>query len=185
TFYGPRGSFDYTRKNVRGKAETLTLAGLAGRLDQRASINFADPHFRSTNWASDLTVSGEHNSENPIFTSRQGEAGAQLQRALNPDKTENFFLRYNLRETGLTKLLIPDLVPAADRHVRLSTLSATFIRDTRDSVLDAHKGFYQTAELDFTPSALGSNVDFARLLAQAAYYRNLGKGIIWANSVRL
>jgi outer membrane protein assembly factor BamA len=111
--------------------------------------------------------------------------GWQLQRALNPDQTENLFLRYNYRQTGLTRLEIPDLVPAQDRHVRLSTLSATFIRDTRDNVLDAHKGFYQTAELDFTPSALGSNVDFARLLAQVAYYRNVGKNIIWANSLRI
>jgi outer membrane protein assembly factor BamA len=44
---------------------------------------------------------------------------------------------------------------------------------------------YQTVELGINPIALGSSVNFARLRAQQAYYRNVGKGVIWANSLRL
>jgi outer membrane protein assembly factor BamA len=185
TFYGPRGSFEYIRKNVRGKAESLTFSGLAGRLDQRALTSFEDPHFRGTNWSSQLSLQGEHDSENPIFSSRMAQTGWQLERALNPDKTNHLFLRYNFRETGITHLLIPSLIPARDLHVRLSTLSGSFIRDTRDNVLDAHKGIYESYELDFNPSALGSSVSFAKLTTQAAYYKLIPAGIIWANSLRV
>lgn len=185
TFYGPRGTFEYTRKNLRGKAESLSFSGLAGRLDQRAAATFMDPSFRWTKWSSSLTLSGEHNSENPIFTARLGTGAWQLQRPLNSDKTQNLFLRYSFSETGLTRLLIPDLVPPSDRHVRLSTVSALYIRDTRDNVLDAHKGVYESAELDFNPTALGSSVNFGKLIAQSAYYKKIPKNIIWANSLRL
>lgn len=185
TFWGPRGSFEYTRKNVLGRAETITVSGLAGRLDQRGAITYQDPFFRGTNWQSNTTLSGEHDSENPIFTSRLAQVAEQFEHALNADKTANLFLRYSFQETGLTRLLIPDLVPPEDRHVRLSTVSATYLRDTRDNVLDAHKGLYQSAEFDLNPSALGSNVDFGRFLGQIAYYKNIGFGIIWANSLRL
>ena len=185
TFWGPRGNFQYTRKNFRGKAETITLGVLAGRLDQRFNFGFLDPYFRFTKWSSNFTISGEHNSENPIFTSRLAEAGWQLQRALNETKTNNLFLRYTFRETGLSNLLLPELVSPADRHVRLSTLSASFVRDTRDNALDATKGMYDTAEIGINPSWIGSNVDFARFLGQAAYYHKVGKGIVWANSLRL
>lgn len=185
TFYGPRGTFQYTRKNLWGKAESLSFAGLAGRLDQRGSATFTDPSFRWTKWSSNLTLSGEHNSENPIFTSRLGQASWQLQRALNPDKTQNFFLRYTFSETGLTRLLIPGLVPDSDLHVRLSTFAGQYLRDTRDNVLDAHKGIYESAELDFNPSVLGSSVNFAKLTGQTAYYKKIPKKIIWANSVRI
>jgi outer membrane protein assembly factor BamA len=188
TFYGPRGSFEYERKNIRGKAETLTLGALAGRLDQRGNITFQNPHFRSTDWGSNVTLMGEHNSTNPIFTSRLAEAGMQLQHALNEDKTQNLFLRYSIRQTGITRLLpgFQDLVPPQDRHVRLSTLSASYIRDTRDNSLDAHKGIYESFELNFNPSFLGSSVDFTRLLAQAAYFKQLSPDkIVWANSLRL
>ncbi|MBV9072292.1 MAG: BamA/TamA family outer membrane protein [Acidobacteria bacterium] len=186
TFYGPRGLIEYTRKDLRGKAETLGFSALGARLDQRGTITYTDPYFRGTNWASSFTLGGEHDAQNPIFTSLMGQTGFQLQRALNPDKTNNLFLRYNYSQTGLTNLLIPDLVPASDRHVRLSTLSATFVRDTRDFQLDAHKGIYETVEADFNPSAIGSNFNFGKLLAQTAYYKPSNKHkIIWANSVRV
>jgi outer membrane protein assembly factor BamA len=186
TIWGPRGNFQYTRKNLRGRAETISIGGLVSRLDQRGDITYSDPHFReSTNWSSNLSVTGERNSENPIFTSRLAEFGVQLQRPVNRDKTENVFVRYGLRETGLSHLLIPDLVPLQDRHVRLSTVAGSFIRDTRDNVLDAHKGIYETAELDLNPQQLGSSVSFAKFLGQGAYYKKIAGNVVWANSLRL
>ena len=185
TFYGPRGQVEYTRKNLFGQAETFTANALAGRLDQRGALSLADPYFRNTDWTSHVTLSGEHDSENPIFTSRLAQFTYQLEHALNADKTQHFFVQYSLKQTGITQLLIPQLVPAQDLHVRLSTLSGNCVRDTRDNVLDATKGIYETAELDFSPSALGSSVSFAKLTAQAAYYKKVIKDIVWANSLRL
>jgi outer membrane protein assembly factor BamA len=185
TFWGPRALLQYTRKDLWGKAETLNFSGLAARLDQRGAVTYTDPYFRGTNWSSSLNISGEHDEQNPIFTSLMGQAGFQLQRALNPDKTTNLFLRYNYSQTGLTNLLIPDLVPAQDRHVRLSMVSANYVRDTRDFPLDAHKGLYETFEADLNPSALGSNVDFGRFIGQTAYYKKIRYDTIWANSIRL
>lgn len=184
-FYGPRASVEYVRRNVRGRAETLTIGALAGRLQQHATFQFTDPYFRGTDWASILDASFAHNSENPIFTSRIFQSGFQLQHALNKDKTQHVFLRYRWRQTGLSRIEIPDLVPLEDRHVRLSTFSASYVRDTRDNTLDAKKGFYQTAELGVNPRAIGSSVNFAKLVAQVAYYKDVKSGIIWANSVRL
>jgi outer membrane protein insertion porin family len=185
TFWGPRGSFEYTRSDLRGQGESFTISGLAGRLDQQASISYIDPDFRWSKWKATASLGGEHDSENPIFTSRQANTGLQFQHPLNADQTDNLFLRYNFSETGLTRLLIPGLVPASDRHVRLSTFSANFIRDTRDNALDAHKGIYETYELSINPSVLGSNFSFARLMLQTAYYKNVVHGIIWANSLRI
>jgi outer membrane protein insertion porin family len=152
TFYGPRALIEYTRKDLWGRAETLTVNALGSRLDQHGQIVFTDPYFLGSNWAQSVNIGGEHDEQNPIFTSLIGQTGYQLQRALNQDKTSNLFLRYNYSQTGLTNLLIPELVPPSDRHVRLSTLSATYVRDTRDFQLDAHKGIYETFEADFNPS---------------------------------
>ncbi len=185
TFWGPRGTFEYTRKNLRGLAESMTFATFAGRLDQRGTISYLDPFFFGSAWRGNLSISGEHDAQNPIFSSVQGEAGFQVDRNVSGDKTQTVFLRYNLRETKLTNLLIPQLVPPSDMHVRLSTISGTYTRDTRDNALDAHKGMYETLEIDLNPAFLGSNVSFARLLGQVANYKNIGAGIIFANSVRL
>lgn len=185
TFWGPRATFQYIRHNFRGLGETLTFAALGARLIQRGSAAYVNPHFIGTNWGSNLTLSGERNSENPLFTSRLGDFSYQLERSLNKSATQTLSLRYDYRQTALTNLLIPDLVAPEDRHVRLSTFSSTYVRDTRDHALDAHKGMYQTAEFSLNPTALGSSVNFARFRAQQAYYKDVGKGIVWANSLRI
>jgi outer membrane protein assembly factor BamA len=185
TFWGPRGSVEYTRRNLRGKAESLTFSGLASRLLQQGQISFTNPKFRYTSWSATVLLLAEHNSQNPIFTNKDAQATLQFQKPLDAAKTKNVFLRYTYQQTGLTNLLIPELVPPEDQHLRLSTLSANYVRDTRDSTLDAHKGIYQSLEIDLNPTALGSSVNFSRLLGQVAHYRKIRGNTIWANSVRL
>jgi outer membrane protein insertion porin family len=185
TFWGPRGTFQYKRRNIRGLGESLSLSLLGARLVQRGAAAYADPYFVGTNWTSILSLSAERNSENPIFTSRTGDFGYQLQRNLNAAGTKTLTVGYGYRQTALSKLLIPELVPPEDQHVRLSFLSSTYSFDTRDNALDAQKGKYQTVAFDIDPTALGSNVNFARIRAQVAHYKNIGAGIIWANSLRV
>jgi len=186
TFWGPRGSIEYDRRNFRGRAETVTLGVYAARLDQRAYASWVDPYFRYSSWTATLNTTIERSSQNPLYTSRLGSAGLQFQRYLDAKKTKSVYLRYNFSRTNLSNVLLEELVPPQDRNVRLSTFSASFNRDTRDDVLDAHRGIYESAEAGISPSALGSNTNFVRFLGQVAYYKPvLTKDIIWANSVRL
>ena len=186
TFWGPRGSFEYSRLNFRGRAESITIGGLAARLDQRAAVSWASPAFWNSIWSSNLTLSAERSSENPIFTNRMVQGSYQFQRPLNAKKDRSLILRYSLRRTNLINLLIPELVTPEDRNERLSTFSASYIRDTRDHALDAHRGIYESIEADINPSFLGSNTNFVRFQGQVAYYRRIGgNNIIWANSLRL
>jgi len=64
-------------------------------------------------------------------------------------------------------------------------LAAAYSYDRRDNPLDAKKGMYETADFDINLKPLGSSVNFARLRAQIAHYKNIGAGIIWANSLRI
>lgn len=187
TFWGPEGSIEYTRRNFRGRAETLTLSGFGGRLDQRGTASWGNPTFWNTGWSSTVTLSGERTSENPIFTARLGEAGIQFQRYMDKDRQKSIVLRYDFRRTSLSNITIPDLVLPEDQNVRLSSVSASYNRDSRDNPLDAHRGFYQSFQVDLNPSTLGSNTNFARFLGQVAYYRSLtsDSSLVWANSLRL
>lgn len=185
TYYGPRGTFQYTRNNVRGKGESFSLTAFAGRLDQRGGAYYIDPNFRWSKWTSTLALTVEHDGENPIFTSQQELASYQIQRPLDKKKQRILFLRYSFSKTDLTQIEIPALVLPTDQHVRLSTLSTSFTRDTRDNILNAHRGSLQSIELDFNPSKLGSSVNFAKLTGQVAYYKKIPDNIIWANSIRI
>jgi outer membrane protein insertion porin family len=188
TFYGPRGTFQYTRNNLRGKGESLSFTAFGGRLDQRAAIYYIDPTFRWSKWRATTSLSYERDEENPIFSSQIALASYQVQRYLdrNQNKKANvLFLRYSYSKTDLTRIEIPALVLPADQHVKLSTIAANFTHDTRDNPLDEHKGFLQTAEFDLSSSKLGGSVDFAKMNLQSAYYKPVFHGSIWANSIRI
>src|SRR5262249_55221081 len=95
TFYGPRGSFQYTRNNLRGKGESFSFTAFAGRLDQRGAIYFIDPNFRWSPWKSTVSLSIEKNEQNPIYSSLQALASYQIQRFIDGARHNLFFLRYS------------------------------------------------------------------------------------------
>jgi len=185
TFVSPRGSIEFTRRNMRGEGETAAVSLLAARLDQKFLLTYLDPHFRRSSWQALTSLSAERNSENPLFVSEFEDASLQFDRYLDRLKTLQLQLRYDFNHTLLTQLLVPQLVLPADRNVKLSYVSGTLIRDTRDKPLDAHRGIFQTLDLRIVPSALGSSANFTRLLPQTAYYQPMPAGIVFANSVRL
>ena len=185
SYFGPRGTFEFDRHNVRGRAETASIAILASRLDQRASFTYTDPHFVGSSWTSTFSISGERTTENSIYTAELGQASFQVQKALNAKRTKNLIFRYSFQRTDLSNITIPDLVLPQDQRVRLSTFSAEYLRDTRDKPLDAHRGLYQTFVFGVTPTALGSSADFVRALGQTAIYRQVKPWLVFANNVRL
>jgi len=185
TFYGPRGTFQFTRNNIGGKGDSLSFTGFAGRLDQRGAAYYIVPDFFWSPWKATSSISFDNNEENPLFSSRQELASTQLQRPLDQAQKNTLFLRYSFTQTDLTRILIPDLVPTEDQHVRLSTLGVNLTRDTRDNPLDEHKGVLESAELDMNATKLGSSVNFAKFTGQAAFYKQGFHNIVFANSLRI
>lgn len=185
SFFGPRFDFDIQKHNIRGRAETATFSTVISRLDQRGLVSYTDPRFVGTNWNSQLSGSVERTTENPLFEARLGTGSLQLQRYLDSKHQRSLIFRYSFQRTDLSNLVIPDLLLPQDQHVRLSTFSAEYIRDTRDNPLDAHHGMYQTFDFDVTPTALGSSANFVRFLGQNAFYLPVRPWLVWANNFRL
>ncbi|HLY42947.1 MAG TPA: POTRA domain-containing protein [Terracidiphilus sp.] len=185
TFYGPRGTAQYTLNNLRGKGESLSFTAFAGRLDQKGAVYYIDPTFRWSPWKATTSASVEKDETNPIFSSEIAIGSFQVQRPVDRARQNTVFFRYSYSDTNISRVLIPALVPTADQHVRLSTLAANFTRDTRDNPLDEHKGMLDSLELDFNTGKLGSSVDFTKLTGQAAFFKEKFHHIVWANSLRI
>lgn len=184
TFASPRGLIEYTRRNLFGKAETANASILLSRLDQRFLSTYGQPHFLGSQWKSLTSLSLERNSENPLFTAALGDASLEVERVISTKTNTRLQLRYDFNKTGLSHILVPELVLDQDRSVRLSTVSATLIRDTRDKPLDAHRGMFATLNFGITPTALGSSANFTKLFSQYAFYKPV-RSIVIADSIRL
>jgi outer membrane protein assembly factor BamA len=184
TFASPRGLVQFTRRNMRGLAETASTSILLSRLDQKFLATYAQPHFFKSQWQSLTSFSLERTSENPLFTAALGDASFQVERVIIPRSNTRVQLRYDFNRTDLSHILVPDLVLERDRRVNLSTVSGTLIRDTRDMPLDAHHGSFGTIDFRLTPTALGSSSDFTKLFMQYAFYKPV-HSTIFANSIRI
>lgn len=184
TFASPRGLIEFTRRNMRGLAETASMSLLLSRLDQRYLATYGQPHFIGSQWQSLTSFSLERNSENPLFTAALGDASFQLERVISRKSNTRLQLRYDYNKTDLSHILVSELVLDQDRSVRLSTVSATLIRDTRDKPLDAHRGTFSTLNFGITPTVFGSSANFTKLFGQFAIYKSV-HSVVLANSIRL
>jgi outer membrane protein insertion porin family len=184
TFVSPRGSIEFTRHNIFGMAHTGAISLVVARLDQRMLSTYGDPHFLGSQWKSLASISLERTTENPLFGATLGDASFQVERQISRRTNTRLQVRYDFNRTYLSHLLVPELVLQRDRNLRLSTLSGTLIRDTRDQPLDAHRGIFSTIDLALTPVRLGSSATFAKLYGQYAFYKPV-HSMVWANSVRV
>ena len=109
----------------------------------------------------------------------------QVERDLDAAKTRRLQLRYTYEQTTLSHLLVKNFVPPEDLSTHLSTVGASFLRDTRDKPLDAHKGIYQTLDFQLSPRVFGSSDNVVRFFGQTSYYWEARPWLVWANNVRL
>jgi outer membrane protein insertion porin family len=184
SFIGPRGSFQFTRKNIRGRAETATITLLGSRLDQRINFTYADPDLHGSRWSSLFSLSTERTTQNAIYTAYLQQASFQIERQLDRRHTQRLVTGYSYQRTDLSNILIPELVLPQDQHVKLSSVYVQYIRDSRDKPLDAHHGSYQTITFNVTPTAFGSTSNFVRFLGQSSFYKPIKPWLTWANNFR-
>ncbi|MEJ7616474.1 MAG: BamA/TamA family outer membrane protein [Pyrinomonadaceae bacterium] len=105
-------------------------------------------------------------------------ATAETQRVIDERARSTLFLRYSYEDVRLFKiesLLIADLL-RPDRVVRLSTLGASFARDTRDRPTDAARGEYLTVDYALSLRELGGNISLSKF--QSTYRRYYRAGAL-------
>jgi outer membrane translocation and assembly module TamA len=101
----------------------------------------------------------------------RAEAGLRLSRTFTAvgiysfQRTKLFDERFTAEEQPLIDRLFPE--------VRLSKLSGSLIRDSRDDPFDASRGTLMIVDSEVSARAFGSEVGFVQTYAQGFYYRRL------------
>ena len=208
TGVSPRVLADITRNNLFGREQSISLRGTYGLLEQKISLLFQNPHFEgnrnfgltiSGGYANSLDVSTyvaskletgvrwtEHfNPGSPATGLRRGggnSPGSRISRA-NTFVYEFDFRRVKVQASSLQ--VAPGEITQLSTAVRVAGPSLTWIRDTRDSALDAHRGTYTSVQEFLSGDGFGAQANFNRLdLSNSSYYR-LNKGrIVLARNTR-
>lgn len=175
TGVSPRVSFDVTRLNFRGRANTLTLKSNLGRLQQRGLISYDAPRWlNSQNWHLSLTAFYDNTLDVTTFTSQRLEASVQFQQTVS--RATSLFYRYTFRRVKASDIEIsPDQIPLLSQPTRVGGPGLSFIRDKRDNPLETTRGTYNTIDEALADTHFGSEADFSRILLQNSTYHAFGR----------
>ena len=171
---GPGVIADFTNRNSLGSARVV---GLRTRYDsdvREARTYFSQPVVRNFPVQTTATYFLRREIEPAFITDRRGVSVTQ-----EIDWDRKYIVTYGYRfENTHNFLREPDpfLPPeVTDVRFNIAPLNATFLRETRDEVLDAGSGSFTSHAIEYAPSLLGSDLQFIRYFGQYFKYVPLAK----------
>ncbi len=185
TGISPRVLIDITRNNLFGREQSASIRATYGLLEQNVNLLFQNPHFLG-NHDIGLTYSGGYANSQDVTTyvASKLETGMRLtQHFTKPgsffSKANTFVYEFNFRRVKVAEESLqvgPSEIDALATAVRVAGPSVTWIRDTRDSPLDAHRGTYFTFQDFLSNNTFGSEAEFNRLDVSNSSFYGLDKG---------
>ena len=126
----------------------------------------------------DAALSGGYISAQDVTTYASSRLEGSLRVTHHPDRKNTFIYEFSYRRVKINENTIqvaPDLIPLYSQAARVGGPGITWIRDTRDSPLDAHHGTYNTIQNFTATAAFGSQADFDRVDMTNSTYYEVGK----------
>jgi outer membrane protein insertion porin family len=176
----PRVLIDITRNNLFGRDQSASIRSTYGLLEQNVNLLFQNPHFLGDRDFG-FTFSGGYASSQDVSTyvASKLEAGFRWTEHFSQpnsflSRANTFVYGYDFRRVKVTEeslQVFPAEIPALAAAVRVAGPAITWIRDTRDSALESHRGTYTTFQDFLSNHKFGSEAQFNRLdLSNSSYY---------------
>jgi outer membrane protein assembly complex protein YaeT len=185
TGISPRVLLNITRSGIFGREQSASLEGTYGLLEQKLDLLYQVPHFVG-NRDFALTWSGGYANSLDVTTyvASKLETGARLTEHFSAphalvSKANTFIYEFNFRRVKVqetTLQVAPGEIEQLSTAVRVAGPAFTWIRDSRDSALDAHRGTYTSFQDFLSAHPFGSQAQFNRLDVSYSSYYSFDKG---------
>ena len=184
TGVSPRVLGIVTRNNLFGRELSASLQGNYGLLEQKIDLLFEDPHL-SPNRNFGLTFSGGYANSLDVTTyvASKLEGSMRLSEHFTApgsllSKANSFIYELNFRRVKVqanSLQVSPGEIAQESTAVRVAGPAFTWLRDTRDSVLDAHRGTYTSLQEFLSDKVFGAQAVFNRLDVSNSSYKSFDK----------
>ena len=185
---------DLTRNNLLAGEESASLQGDYGLLEQKIDLLYQVPHFEGHRDLG-LALSGGYanNLDVTTYVASKLQTGMRwTQSFVNPglrlSKANTFVYEFDFRRVKVeasSLQVAPALITPLSTAARVAGPALTWIRDTRDTPLDAHRGTYTTFQEFLSGKAFGAQAEFNRLDVSNSSYYSFDKGrLVLARNTR-
>jgi outer membrane protein insertion porin family len=183
--FSPRGTVEFTKLDLTGRADSLSFKARASTLQGRALLTYSSSnHFILPTLSFQLNGTYVKARDVQTFTSTREEGSAQLtdRRSL----LTTLLFRFVYRRVQATDLQVaPEEIPLFNQPTQVSFFSFTWVRDRRDNAADPAAGSFNTFDVDLASTAFGSAASFLRATYQNSTYTHLGSRLVFARSTRI
>jgi outer membrane protein insertion porin family len=172
TGISPRVLGDITRNGLFGREQSASIQGNYGLLEQKINLIFQNPHFYG-NPDFGLTFTGGYANSQDVTTyvASKLDGGLRWTEHFNGaesrlSRANTFIYEFDFRRVKVAASSLqvyPAEIPVLAAAVRVAGPGFTWLRDTRDSPLDAHRGTYTSFQEFFSSHAFGSEAQFNRV----------------------
>jgi outer membrane protein insertion porin family len=172
TGVSPRVLADITRNNLFGREQSASLQGTYGLLEQKLDLLFQIPHFEGgRNFALNLSGGYANSLDVTTYVASRLEASMRLTEHFDSPKSifskaNTLIYEFNFRRVKVqanSLQVAPSEIDLLATAVRVGGPALTWIRDTRDSALDAHRGTYTSLQEFLSDKLFGAQAVFNRL----------------------
>jgi outer membrane protein insertion porin family len=178
---GVRGLYEITNANLFGRNRTIGLQLRGSAVDSRIQALIKDPYLFNRRLDSLLSSYWER-QERESFTLRT--VGSTLQVSNRHGPHDRTIYRYTLKDIQLSDLEITE-AEAGIQSLRLSTLAAAFVHDSRDDFLNPRRGSFASFDLGASGRGIGSEAQFVKFFSTASLFVPLLEDSVWAQSARI
>jgi outer membrane protein assembly complex protein YaeT len=186
-----RIAFAAAHRNLFGTGRYLGVEAVVSREEQEAFITYREPFISRWNVPVQLQIFQSDDS------TRLGTNILQRGTSIEALKVARLQTRWSLRyEYKISKChggVICDEIEAGnpvedlDRSlldIQISSLTPTFFWDTRDDIIDPHRGFFTSASVEYAFPLFSADAGFFKEYVQGAYYIPLTNRTVIALSGR-
>ena len=185
TGVSPRVIADITRNGVFGREQSASLRGTYGLLEQSLQFLYQIPHFQGIKNFGFGFSAGYANSEDvSTYVASRIEGAFRGTENFNRSgwflsKANTFIYEIDFRRVKVsasTLQVYPAEISDLGAATRVGGPAFTWIRDTRDQPMDAHRGTYTSFQEFLSHHEFGAEAEFNRIDTTSSSYYSFDKG---------
>jgi outer membrane protein insertion porin family len=166
--HGGRGLIQLTNTDMFGKLDTGSILLRVAQDELFGQVSFQNPRPFGLHYPVLVSIFGQRLAD-VSFKSDRYTASIQAERRLSANSI--FYLSYNLDLIRNYDLKVSEAEIARSRQaVRLGRIIPSYLRDTRDSAFDPHKGTLTTGSVQLAATIFGGNEDYVKTVFEHDRY---------------
>ncbi len=184
TGVSPRVLAGISRNDLFGREQSVSLRGTYGLLEQSMQFQYQVPHIQGSR-SFGFTFSGSYANSEDVSTYVASRLEGALRGTENFDRPGAWFSRANtfIYEIDFRRVKVaapslqvyPGAIAELSTATRVGGPAFTWLRDTRDVPLDAHRGTYTSFQEFLSDRLFGAQAEFNRIDASNSSYLSFDK----------